>query len=262
MILGKSMIGRFVWIGAFALAFFALAPAGAHAQTADQILFNGKILTVDKNFSIEQALAIRDGRILATGTTADMQQYACDTTQRIDLAGRTVIPGRTDMHLHGVRAALTYSMEVSWIGVPSLEEALARIKEAARKAAPGQWIIVAGGWTDIQFKEKRKPNQAEIVAAAPDNPVYIQHLYEWVLLSPPAMTENADFRRCRSAEIRQARQRRKRQADRRDRRQRRHLHHAFQQAAAAEFCAGGRRHEGLLPRAQSLGLPGSSIPQV
>lgn len=175
---------------AIVLTIGACFVAPLHAQdAADQILFNGEILTVDKNFSIKQALAVRGGRILATGTTADIQQYAGDKTQRIDLAGRTVIPGLTDMHLHGIRAALTYSMEVSWIGVPSLEEALARIKEAARKAAPRQWIIVAGGWTDIQFKEKRKPNQAEIVAAAPDNPVYIQHLYEWVLLSPRAMTE-------------------------------------------------------------------------
>jgi predicted amidohydrolase YtcJ len=59
-------------------------------------------------------------------------------------------------------------MEVSW----SLEEALARIK-AAQKALLGQWIIVAGGWTELQFKAKREPTQAEIVAAAPDNPVYI-----------------------------------------------------------------------------------------
>jgi predicted amidohydrolase YtcJ len=175
---------------AFALACLTLTRPSAHAQSlAEQILFNGKILTVDQDFSAKEALAIRDGRILATGSTADMQTYAGDKTQKIDLGGRTVIPGLTDMHLHGIRAALTYSIEVSWIGVPSLQEALARIKAAAQKAAPGTWIIVAGGWTDIQFKEKRKPNQAELVAAAPDNPVYIQHLYEWVLLSPRAMAE-------------------------------------------------------------------------
>jgi predicted amidohydrolase YtcJ len=167
-----------------------ICPMTLHAQAAaDQILFNGKVLTVDKDFSIKEALAIRDGRILATGTTAEMQKLAGSNTQRVDLDGRTVIPGLTDMHLHGIRAALTYAIEVSWIGVPSLEEALARIKAAAQKAPPGTWIIVAGGWTGIQFKERRKPTQAELVAAAPDNPVYIQHLYEWVLLSPRAMTE-------------------------------------------------------------------------
>jgi predicted amidohydrolase YtcJ len=167
-----------------------ICPMTLHAQDgADRILFNGKVLTVDKDFSIKEALAIRDGRILATGTTAEMQKLAGSNTQRVDLDGRTVIPGLTDVHLHGIRAALTYAIEVSWIGVPSLEEALARIKAAAQKAPPGTWIIVAGGWTGIQFKERRKPTQAELVAAAPDNPVYIQHLYEWVLLSPRAMTE-------------------------------------------------------------------------
>ncbi|MBV8849182.1 MAG: amidohydrolase [Methylobacteriaceae bacterium] len=176
------------FVCALVIALFPLTLA--HAQEhADKVLLNGKILTLDKDFSVKEALAIRDGRIVATGTNADMQRHAGDKTQRIDLAGRTVIPGLTDMHLHGIRAALTYSLEVSWIGVPSLAEALARIKAAAQKAAPGQWIIVAGGWTDIQFKEKRKPTQAEIVVASPDNPVYIQHLYEWVLMSPRAFAE-------------------------------------------------------------------------
>jgi predicted amidohydrolase YtcJ len=190
--MGQQMVlvRGFLCAVASVFACLAIVVPSAHAQNdAAQILFNGKILTVDREFSVKEALAIRDGRILATGSTADMQRYAGDSTQRIDLQGRTIIPGLTDMHLHGIRAALTYSMEVSWIGVPSLEEALGRIKEAARKAAPGQWIIVAGGWTDIQFKEKRKPTQAEIVAAAPDNPVYVQHLYEWVLMSPRAFAE-------------------------------------------------------------------------
>ena len=104
---------------------------GALAQAADTILFNGKILTVDKDFSVQQALAIGNGRIVATGTSAAMKKLAGDKARLVDLGGRTVIPGLTDGHIHGIRAALTFGTEVNWIGVPTLKEALEKIRAAA-----------------------------------------------------------------------------------------------------------------------------------
>jgi predicted amidohydrolase YtcJ len=74
--------------------------------------------------------------------------------------------------MHAIRAALFYATEVNWIGTRSLPEAMERIREKAKAAKPGEWIIVAGGWTPAQFAEKRRPTQAELVAAAPDNPVF------------------------------------------------------------------------------------------
>src|SRR5438034_6424025 len=172
----------------FAAAFIVTSPVGiASAQTADTILFNGKILTVDKDFSTQQAVAITDGKILATGASAAMRKLAGRGAKLIDLGGRTVIPGLTDGHIHGIRAALTFGTEVNWIGVPTLKDALEKISQAARAQKPGSWIVVAGGWTDEQFAEKRRPTPAEVAAVAPDNPVYIQHLYDWLLLSPKAM---------------------------------------------------------------------------
>jgi predicted amidohydrolase YtcJ len=159
----------------------------AAAQTADTVLFNGNILTVDKDFSTEQALAIGHGQVLATGTTAAMRKLAGDKTKLIDLGGRTVIPGLTDGHIHGIRAALTFGTEVNWIGVTTLKEALAKVRQAGKIQQPGSWIIVAGGWTEEQFAEKRRPSAIEVAAVAPDNPVYIQHLYDWLLLTPKAM---------------------------------------------------------------------------
>ena len=172
--------------GLAALAL-TLSTGAASAETADTVLFNGKILTVDKEFSVQEALAIAHGRVLATGTSSAMKQLADDKARLIDLGGRTVIPGLTDGHIHGIRAALTFGTEVNWIGVPSLKEALEKMRSVARTQKPGSWIVVAGGWTEEQFAEKRRPSPQEVAEAAPDNPVYIQHLYDWLLLSPKAM---------------------------------------------------------------------------
>ena len=153
----------------------------------DLVLFNGKIITLDDKPSEAQAIAIEGEKIQAVGSNEATKSLAGPATKLVDLEGRTVIPGLTDGHIHGIRAALTFGTETSWIGVPTLQQALAKIKAAAATQKPGSWIIVAGGWTEEQFAEKRRPTVAEIVAAAPDNPVFIQHLYDWLLLSPKAM---------------------------------------------------------------------------
>ena len=163
----------------------AVTAAGfAQAQTAETILVNGKILTVDRNDSIVQALAIRDGRILATGSNEDVRKRADQNTKVIDLGGRTVTPGLIDSHIHALRAGLTYSVELSWIGVPSLAKGLDLIREAARTSRPGTWIKIGGGWTELQFPEKRGPTVDELAAAAPDFPVYVQRLYNTAWITP------------------------------------------------------------------------------
>ncbi len=164
-----------------ALTTFAMI---AGAQSADTILVNGKILTADPQFSIRQALAVRDGKIEAVGTNAEIRKAASPKARVIDLGGRTVIPGLIDSHMHAIRAASFFSTEVNWAGVPSLAEALDRIKQASQKQKPGSWIIVGGGWKAEQFKENRLPTQTELTAAAGDHPAYIQLLYTWVLMNP------------------------------------------------------------------------------
>jgi predicted amidohydrolase YtcJ len=158
----------------------------AWSQAPDTVLLNGKILTADQQFSIQEAIAIREGRILASGKTADIRKLTGPNSRVIDLQGRTVIPGLIDSHLHGIRAALSFSTEVNWIGAASLDDALGRIRQAARTMKPGAWLIVAGGWNVQQFKEKKVPTQAELMNAAPDNPVYVQLGYGWALMTPAA----------------------------------------------------------------------------
>jgi len=169
---------------AAALLVCLLLSQAAWAQVADSVLINGKILTVDQQFSTQEAIAVRDGKILAVGKTADVRRLAGASTRVIDLQGRTVIPGLIDSHLHGIRAALSFSTEVNWIGASSLDEALGRMTQASRTMKPGAWLIVAGGWNVQQFKEKRLPTQAELTAAAPNNPVYVQLGYGWAMMTP------------------------------------------------------------------------------
>ena len=169
-----------------ALALVAtVLPATVRAQAPDTVLLNGKVVTLDGHSTVAEALAVRDGRIAAVGASAAIRALAGPATRVVDLAGRTVIPGLIDSHMHAIRAALFYATEVNWIGTHSIGDAMERIRAKAKIAKPGEWIIVAGGWTPQQFQERRRPTQAELIAAAPDHPVYIQLFYGAALLTPP-----------------------------------------------------------------------------
>ena len=163
-----------------------LTASPAFAQPAETILTNGKIISADDKENVYQALAIRDGKIIALGKTSDMTTWQGSQTKVLDLKGKAVIPGLIDSHMHAIRAALSYSKEVHWFGVNSIEAALAKLKQAAAQAKPGEWLIVAGGWTEEQFKEGRRPTQEELIQAAPNNPVYVQWMYDWVMMTPAA----------------------------------------------------------------------------
>src|SRR5688572_3923936 len=173
---------------AIALAMMFMLAAPARAQQPDTILVNGKVVTVDAAFSIQEALAVRDGRIIAVGRSADIRKLAGQGTRTIDLRGRTVIPGLIDSHLHATRAALSFATEVNWIGATSLADALSRLRRAAQAAAPGSWLVVVTPPATLDaFPERRRPTQAELVAAAPNNPVYLQLAYGWGMMTPLAM---------------------------------------------------------------------------
>src|SRR6266581_3232629 len=126
--------------------------------------------------------AIRGGTIAAIGSAADMESLRGSNTQVIDAGGRAVIPGINDAHTHFIRGGLTYTNEVRWDGVPSLAEALRRVREQARRTPPPHWVQVIGGWTWAQFSEKRFPTLEEINAATGDTPCMIMHLYDraWI----------------------------------------------------------------------------------
>ena len=155
-------------------------------MTAETILHNGKIATNGSPVFVE-AIAIQDGKIVATGNNACVLAFRGPMTEIIDLHGRTVIPGLNDSHMHPIRGGLNYNLELRWDGVPSLADALRMLKEQAQRTAPPQWVRVVGGWTEFQFAERRMPTLAEINEAAPDVPVFVLHLYDRAWLNAAAL---------------------------------------------------------------------------
>ena len=166
-----------------ALGLLVAAPACA----ADRLFVNGSFITLEASLPRASAMLVREGRIAALGEGAPLRAAAPAQTEVIDLQGRTVIPGLIDSHIHAIRAGLSYATEVHWTGAATIPEALQRLRNAAASLPSGGWLIVAGGWTELQFAERRRPTQEEVEAAAPEHRTYIQHLYSGALLSKSAV---------------------------------------------------------------------------
>jgi len=156
-------------------------------NSAEWVLFNGRIASMDKKNPFVSAVAIRDGVFIAVGSEKEVMAYRSSTTQVIDLKGRTVIPGLNDSHTHLIRGGLNYNMELRWDGVPSLADGLRMLREQAQRTPPGQWVRIIGGWSEFQFSERRMPSLEEVNAAAPDTPVMILHLYARAILNHAAL---------------------------------------------------------------------------
>src|SRR6058998_1403048 len=117
-------------IAAFALAALLAAPAAAAEKPADLVLSGGVVITLDPAHPRASAVAVRDGRIVAVGDDAHMKPFLGPATRRIDLAGRAVVPGLTDAHVHveGIGAALE---SLDLVGAATLDEALRRVADRA-----------------------------------------------------------------------------------------------------------------------------------
>ena len=156
-------------------------------MTAELILYNAKIHTVDKDNPTATALAIKDGKFIAVGSDAAIMQFAGENTTLIDVKKKRVIPGINDSHIHLIRGGLNYNLELRWDGVPSLADAMRMLKEQVARTPSPQWVRVVGGWSEFQFAERRMPTLDEINAIAPDTPVFILHLYDRAFLNRAAL---------------------------------------------------------------------------
>jgi len=158
-------------------------PTFSTARPADVILKNAKVITVDANFSIAQAIAIAGERIVAVAEDAAMAAHAAPATRIIDLKGKSVIPGLIDGHAHMDREGLK-SIYPSLGPVRSIQDIRDRIADLARKTKPGEWIVTMPiGDPPYYFNvpeilaEKRWPTRQDLDAAAPDNPVFIRSIW-------------------------------------------------------------------------------------
>jgi predicted amidohydrolase YtcJ len=168
------------------VALSLLWPACASAQTADLVLVNGKIVTVDDRFTVAEALAVSGRRIAAVGSNAEIERLKGRDTRVIDLGGRTVIPGLIDNHSHWIRAA--EHNELRFDGVTSRERALKMLAERVQSVPGGEWIVVLGGWSEEQFTdEQRGFPLGELDRIAPNNPVVLQAVYNHSYLNSAAL---------------------------------------------------------------------------
>ena len=146
----------------------ATAPIAA-AQEPEAIYHHGKIATADDKFSIAEAMAVGQGRVLAVGSNDDVLKLKGDNTRLVDLAGRFVVPGLIDSHSHATGAAMT-EFDHPIPEMESIADVLAYIKSRAAAVAPGDWIVLRQVFI-TRLKDQRYPTKTELDAAAPHNPV-------------------------------------------------------------------------------------------
>jgi len=162
-------------------------PNASAANGPDLIIHNARITTMQRPGDEARALAVANGRFVATGEDAEVLALRGPGTRVIDAGKRRVIPGLNDSHLHIIRGGLNYNLELRWDGVPSLADAMRMLREQARRTPPGQWVRVVGGFAELQFAERRLPTLDDLNAAAPDTPVFILHVYDRALLNRAAL---------------------------------------------------------------------------
>ncbi len=149
--------------------------AAAPGAPADTVLTGGKVITVDDQFSIAQAVAVRGDRIVAVGTDQEIDRLVGPNTRRIDLRGRSLMPGFIDNHAHFQEEGAYWLLELRFDSITSRTQALDMIQAKAQASGPGEWVYNLGGWSPDQFVEDKKPfTRDELDEYSPDNPVFLQ----------------------------------------------------------------------------------------
>lgn len=147
---------------------------------ATHIYVNGTILTMDSRASVEEAMAVKDSRILAVGTQTHCRSFAGPDTVVVDLGGKVMLPGFVDGHSHfgtaGLLAATQLNLSSPPVGtVRTIGELKAILKAKAASTPKGQWIL-GYGYDDTGLEEKRHPLAADLDEVTPDHPVMLRHV--------------------------------------------------------------------------------------
>jgi predicted amidohydrolase YtcJ len=142
---------------------------GETLEKADAVIRNAKVITVDKKFSIAQAVAVRGDKIIFTGKNSAVKKFIGDQTQVIDAKGKTLLPGLYDSHVHSYKASVS-TLDGGSPVIHSIAEAQEWVRGQAAKKPPGTWIVLERVYA-TRMKEMRLPTKAELDAAAPHHPV-------------------------------------------------------------------------------------------
>jgi len=175
------------FLPSFVICLFGAVAFTLGQNRADLIIINAKIHTMAQNGQIAQSVAIASNKILTVGSNAQVMRTKAKNTRIIDAAGKTIIPGLFDSHLHVIRGGRFYNAELRWDGVKTLKRALEMLAEQAKRTPQGQWVRVVGGWNEYQFEEKRLPTLAEINEATGHVPTFILYLYGKAWLNKAAL---------------------------------------------------------------------------
>ncbi len=164
--ISQSVIFPLTWLAIVASVFSSPA---ARAQQADLILHGGKIVTVDAEFSVHPAMAVKDGRVLRVGERDAVLMTKGPRTKVIELDGKMVLPGLIDSHVHPSGASM-HEFDHPIPDMETIADVLDYIQSRAEALEDGQWIVVRQVFI-TRLREQRYPTRAELDAAAPRNPV-------------------------------------------------------------------------------------------
>ena len=159
---------------ALLFAMFASIPAYSQTLTADLVITNANVHTIDSKRPTASSIAVLGDKIIAVGSDADTKPLIGPKTKVIDAKGKLVIPGFNDAHVHFLQTGLQLS-SVDLRDAKTPQEFVARIKSFAEKIPKGRWIL-GGQWDHENWTPNALPTAAMIDAAAPDNPVFINRL--------------------------------------------------------------------------------------
>jgi predicted amidohydrolase YtcJ len=164
-----------------ALAALRLAGSAQTPAVADMILVNGKVVTLDPKVPAAEAVAVKNGRILAVGTSAAIRKYAGPATQVLDVKGKLVVPGLIDAHLHFASGGRSLA-SLTFRGVSSVEKVQEMVAARIKELPPGE-TINGGEYDHTLFPGQKWPSKADLDKIAPNNAVVIRRVdghSEWV----------------------------------------------------------------------------------
>ncbi len=156
------------------LALAGGAPAQVQTAPPELLLFHGHILTMDPSDSIAQAVAVRDGRIIAVGTDREILRLAGAATLRVDLNGRTATPGLIDSHAHIADGGVEELYHVHLSDASTVAEVVRRVRAGIARLNAGEWLQ-GDGWDEGKLAERRYLKAADLDAVSPNNPVWLMH---------------------------------------------------------------------------------------